>query len=262
MAIARRRFPFLPPVDNLQFKIFVNLTLKTICIMETINLSPSLFLIIRLATNLIVASILILWIFNGFRDRKPFVFSLYLFNLVIFIIGSLLFNIQLSMGSGLGLFAIFAMLRYRSETLSLKEMTYLFILIAVGLINSISKGFEYTEILVFNLSIIGLTFILERIIENQRLIVKKIKYNNLELIKPEFKNLLMHDVYRKTGIRAKKIDYNSLNIIDKSVCLIVYYEENKQIECMDIEHMPNRNINIPVSKNGIDPKIKKIHQNF
>ena len=230
--------------------------------METINLPPSLFLIIRLATNLIVATILILWIFNGSKDRKPFVFSLYLFNLVIFIIGSVLFNIELSMGSGLGLFAIFAMLRDRSEMLSLKEMTYLFVLIAVGLINSISKGIEYTEILVFNLTIIGLTFFLERIIENKKIIVKKIKYNNLELIKPEFKNLLLHDVYQKTGIHAKKIDYDSLNISDQSVCLLVYYEENKQGECRDIERKSNRNISMPASQKGTDPKIKKIHLNF
>jgi len=226
--------------------------------METITLPPTLFLIIRLAINLIVASILILWIFNGFRDRKPFVFSLFLFNLVIFIIGSLLFNIKLGIGSGLGLFAIFAMLRYRSETLSLKEMTYLFILIAVGLINSINKGFGYTEILVFNLSIIGLTFILEKMIESKKLIVKKIKYNNLELIKPEFKNLLMHDVYRKTGIRAKKIDYESLNLIDRSVCLNVFYEEDRQGECIATEHKLNRNICLPAFNNGMDPKIKKI----
>ena len=80
------------------------------------NFDPQqlLDLIIRLSINITVASLLILKIFNGLSTRKPFVFSLFLFNLIIFIIGNLLNSIAMNIGSGIGLFAIFAMLRYRS----------------------------------------------------------------------------------------------------------------------------------------------------
>ena len=128
------------------------------------NFDPQqlLDLILRLGLNISVAAILILWIFNSLSTRKPFVFSLFLFNLIIFIIGHLFNNITLGIGSGIGLFAIFAMLRYRSETLNLKEMTYLFILIAVGMLNSFGGEINIIERLIFNSSIIGLTFILEK----------------------------------------------------------------------------------------------------
>lgn len=185
-------------------------------------------LIIRLSINITVASILILKIFNGLSARKPFVFSLFLFNLIIFIIGYLLNNITLGIGSGIGLFAIFAMLRYRSETLNLKEMTYLFILIAVGMLNSFGEEIGLLERSIFNLSIIGLTLILERKICCRILETRKIKYDNMELLKPEFRNLLKHDIYQKTGIKPKDIEIESANFIDDTATLVVYFNENEK----------------------------------
>jgi hypothetical protein len=176
------------------------------------NFDPQqlLDLVLRLCLNLSVAAILILWVFNSLSTRKPFVFSLFLFNLIIFIIGHLFNNISLEIGSGIGLFAIFAMLRYRSETLNLKEMTYLFILIAVGMLNSFGKEINMIERLIFNASIIGLTYLLEKKICCRILESRKIKYDNLDLIKPEYRNLLMHDIYQKTGIKPKDVDIENL----------------------------------------------------
>ena len=109
----------------------------------------------------------------------------------LFIVGHLFNNITLEIGSGIGLFAIFAMLRYRSETLNLKEMTYLFILIAVGMLNSFGEEIHIVERCIFNVTIIGLTFVLERKICCRILESRKIKYNNLDLLKPEYRNLLV-----------------------------------------------------------------------
>ena len=194
-------------------------------------------LILRLAINISVASILILWIFNGLSTRKPFIFSLYLFNLIIFIVGHLFNNITLGIGSGIGLFAIFAMLRYRSETLNMKEMTYLFILIAVGMLNSFGGEINMFERGVFNISIIGLTFILERKICCRILEYRKIKYNNLDLLKPEFRNLLMHDIYQRTGIRPKDIEIESVSFVDQNATLIVYFDnhDRKRSYLLDVK---------------------------
>ncbi len=203
------------------------------------NFDPQqlLDLILRLSLNISVAAILILWIFNSLSTRKPFVFSLFLFNLIIFIIGHLFNNITLGIGSGIGLFAIFAMLRYRSETLNLKEMTYLFILIAVGMLNSFGGEINIVERLIFNASIIGLTFILEKKICSRILESRKIKYDNLDLIKPEYRRLLMHDIFQKTGIKPIDVDIESVSFIDEVAIITVYFDpkDKKKSYLIDIK---------------------------
>lgn len=203
------------------------------------NFDPQqlLDLILRLSLNISVAAILILWIFNSLSTRKPFVFSLFLFNLIIFIIGHLFNNITLGIGSGIGLFAIFAMLRYRSETLNLKEMTYLFILIAVGMLNSFGGEINLIERLIFNASIIGLTFILEKKICCRILESRKIKYDNLDLIKPEYRRLLMHDIFQKTGIKPIDIDIETVSFIDSVAIITVYFDpkDKKKSYLIDIK---------------------------
>ena len=202
------------------------------------NFDPQqlLDLILRLSLNISVAAILILWIFNSLSTRKPFVFSLFLFNLIIFIIGHLFNNITLGIGSGIGLFAIFAMLRYRSETLNLKEMTYLFILIAVGMLNSFGGEINIVERLIFNASIICLTFLLEKKICCRILESRKIKYDNLDLIKPEYRRLLMHDIFQKTGIKPIDVDIETVSFIDNVVIITVYFDpkDKKKSYLIDI----------------------------
>ena len=219
-------------------------------------------LILRLAINISVASILILWIFNGLSTRKPFIFSLYLFNLIIFIIGHLFNNITLGIGSGIGLFAIFAMLRYRSETLNMKEMTYLFILIAVGMLNSFGGEINMLERGVFNISIIGLTFILERKICCRILESRKIRYNNLDLLKPEFRNLLRHDIYQRTGIRPKDVEIESVNFVDQTAMLIVYFDNMDKRKSYLIDVRNNNISSNQQSEASPNPKMRRIRLQF
>jgi len=228
------------------------------------NFDPQqlLDLIFRLSLNIGVAAILILWVFNSLSTRKPFVFSLFLFNLIIFIIGHLFNNISLGIGSGIGLFAIFAMLRYRSETLNLKEMTYLFILIAVGMLNSFGGEINLIERLIFNASIIGLTYVLERKICSRILESRKIKYSNLELVKPEFRNLLMHDIYQKTGIKPKDVEIESVSFVDSIAIITVYFDPKDRNKSYLIDIKPNDLFPNNHHPRIIDPKVKKIHFNY
>jgi hypothetical protein len=228
------------------------------------NFDPQqlLDLVLRLCLNLSVAAILILWVFNSLSTRKPFVFSLFLFNLIIFIIGHLFNNINLGIGSGIGLFAIFAMLRYRSETLNLKEMTYLFILIAVGMLNSFGKEINMIERLIFNASIIGLTYLLEKKICCRILESRKIKYDNLDLIKPEYRNLLMHDIYQKTGIKPKDVDIESVSFIDHNAIVTVYFDPRDKKKSYLIDFKPDDLFPNNRNPQKIDPKVKKIRFNF
>lgn len=193
--------------------------------MELIQLESLINLLGRMAVNFTAAFLLIFGIYRTSRKGRSFLFSLFMFNLVIFIMGNLITSSEWSVGAGLGLFAIFTILRYRSETLQLKEMTYMFILIAIGFINAIGNKINWTELILLNGSIVVLSSCLERTCLSKVLHSKKIKYNDLELIRPENREELAEDVYRKTGIRAREIEVESINFQDNTVNLILYYLE-------------------------------------
>jgi hypothetical protein len=193
--------------------------------MELIQLDSLINLLGRMAVNFTAAFLLIFGIYRSSRKGKSFLFSLFMFNLIIFIMGNLITRSDWSIGAGLGLFAIFTILRYRSETLQLKEMTYLFILIAIGFINAIGNTINWTELILLNASIVILSSCLERTCLSKVLHSKKIKYNDLDLIRPENREELAEDVFRKTGIRAREIEVESINFQDNTVNLILYYLE-------------------------------------
>lgn len=193
--------------------------------MEPIIWDSLINLTARMAINFVAAFILIFGIYRTTKKRKSFLFSLFMFNLIIFIMGNMINSTEWTVGAGLGLFAIFTILRYRSETLQLKEMTYLFILIAIGFINAIGTGISWAELMLLNVSIVALSLCLERSCLSKVLQSKKIKYNDLELIKPEKQQELVQDVFLKTGIKAKEIEIESINFQDNTVNLVLYYLE-------------------------------------
>jgi len=229
-----------------------------------VDIENLISLAIRLAINFLVAFLLIFRIYRTSAVRKPFIFSLFMFNLIIFIMGNMFNNVLISVGSGLGLFAIFTMLRYRSEALELKEMTYLFLLIAVGFINAIGGEISIYELLLLNVAIILLTYCLEKSCLSQRIHIKKIKYNNLEHIKPEEKNQLLMDLFVKTGIKAKDVEIDSINFPENCANMTLYYlEENNN----GSEKTKNEHIFLPPHQPSIDQKetnnnVRTLHFNI
>ena len=122
------------------------------------KLGPKFF--IRLAINFISVFILIRFIYyKRYKNSENF-FTFFIFNLIIFLITFILNKSDMSMGAAFGLFAVFSMLRYRTEGISTKEMTYLFMVIAVGLLTALSKG-NWFEISFLNMIIILSTYLLE-----------------------------------------------------------------------------------------------------
>ncbi len=105
-------------------------------------------------------------------------------------------------------------------------MTYLFLLIAVGFINAIGGEIGIYELSLLNVAIIILTYCMEKLCLNQQIRTKKIKYNNLDHIKPEEKNQLLIDLYVKTGIKAKDIEIDSINFPENSANITLYYLED------------------------------------
>ena len=126
-------------------------------------LSPELMnLMIRFGFNLFIAYIVIKLIYDRENSDNDFVFTYFMFNSLIFFFASLLSNITINIGFAFGMFAVFAILRYRTNPIPIKEMTYLFIVITLGVINALSKtDISYNTLLFTNFALVLLTYILE-----------------------------------------------------------------------------------------------------
>jgi hypothetical protein len=158
--------------------------------------------------------------FPNYRN-KEFMFTFFLFNIIIFIITFVLNKTNISMGAAFGLFAVFSMLRYRTEGISMKEMTYLLIAIALGLINAI--GLNLVPILVFNFIFVTFIFILDHPIVFKQEVSKTVVYENIDNIRPENHQLLMDDLRKRTGFNIHRFSISSFDFLKDSTSITIYY---------------------------------------
>lgn len=184
----------------------------------------------RFVFNATMAAGLILLVYRKNSTNKEFCFTLFSFNMIIFALCTILNNVDLSIGSGFGLFAVFTMMRYRSEQLQIKDMTYLLILIGLGFVNAtVSDMIGPIEIAFLNLSTGISLYILEKTMFNHHLLRQKIKYSDLELIKVENRSLLKKDLENKLGASVIHIKIDSINFVDGFANLTVRYNPNSVI---------------------------------
>lgn len=186
------------------------------------KLGPKFF--IRLGINFVSVFILIRFIyFRRYKSSENF-FTFFIFNLIIFLITFILNKSDMSMGAAFGLFAVFSMLRYRTEGISTKDMTYLFLVIAMGLITALSKG-TWFELLFLNLVIILFTYLLESSFFMKKEETKTIQYENIEMIQPEFYPELKADLEKRMGLKINRIAIGKIDFLkDTAIIKIFYYE--------------------------------------
>ena len=189
-------------------------------------------LFIRLVIDLFAIFLLIRFIYFPNYKKRELNFTFYIFNCVIFFICFLLNKVDLSLGAAFGLFAVFSMLRYRTEEISIKDMTYLFLMIAIGLINAVTKikdasdTYEYIFLGFINAGIILLAFLLESKLFNKRENVRVITYEKIELIHPDNHARLMEDIKQRTGLNVYRVSVGKIDFLKDSAQIKVYYLED------------------------------------
>lgn len=176
---------------------------------------------IDVATMLLIFGLIY---FPNYRN-KEFMFTFFLFNIIIFIITFVLNKTNISMGAAFGLFAVFSMLRYRTEGISMKEMTYLLIAIALGLINAI--GLNFIPILVFNSIFIVFIFVLDHPIVFKQEYSKTVIYENIDLIRPENHQLLLEDLRKRTGFDIHRFSIMAFDFLKDATTITIYYYKKK-----------------------------------
>ena len=158
--------------------------------------------------------------FRTTPNREAF-FSFFLFGNGVFLITFLLHSIDLSMGFAFGLFAVFAMLRYRTEPISVRDMTYLFVVISLALMCSVAP-LQYYELILLNALICVLACLGETSLFAPRVYEKKINYDTIENIKPDRHHLLLIDLEARTGLKIIKVEIGQIDYLTDSARLIVF----------------------------------------
>ena len=180
--------------------------------------------VIRLIINLISGAILIGGIHYRLYKKKEYVFTYFMMNTIIFFIAYSLQSSGLSMGASFGLFAVFSMMRYRTEDITQKDMTYLFIVIALGVITGVTKG-SWIEMSLYNGLVIGITLLLEGNFIMRRELTQNIQFENVELIKPDKREELIAELKKRTGLNIHRVTISRLDYLrDSAVVKIFYYE--------------------------------------
>jgi hypothetical protein len=187
------------------------------------KLSPKFFM--RLLVDFAAILILIRFIYFPIYRNRENVFTFAIFNAIIFFITFLLNKVELSMGAAFGLFAVFSMLRFRTEDISTKDMTYMFVVIALGLINAVSKG-NWDELALLNAIILLLTWILESKLLFKKEVSRIIFYDNIDLIKPSRYEELKADLENRMGVKINQIVIGKIDLLrDTAQIHIFYYEK-------------------------------------
>ena len=180
-------------------------------------------LLILFGINLLVCWIITHFFYYRKSRRRDYYFTYILFSSAIFFILYQLQNMSVEVGVALGLFGIFSMIRYRTEQLPIREMTYLFVLIAISIINGAGMASSYASFIATNVIFILLIGVLEAAGMSNRKAQKVITYEKIELIKPERRAELLADLRERTGLEIVKVQVGSIDFLKDTAFLKVTY---------------------------------------
>lgn len=195
--------------------------------LEVIDFSDFSGLVLRFAMNMLVILLLVRWLYYSSSRRKDYLFTYVLISSVIFLLCYLLESVKLELGFALGLFAIFGIIRYRTDTMPIKEMTYLFAVIGVSVINALSnKKISIVEIGFTNAAIILVAYAFEKLWLLKHESAKIITYDKINLIVPEKYDEMIEDLRLRTGLKnIKRVEVGQINLLKDTCKLVLYYEE-------------------------------------
>lgn len=184
-------------------------------------------LLLRFALHLSVVLIMVRLLYFPVARRKDYLFSFILISSLVFLLCFLLESVELQLGFAFGLFAIFGILRYRTLAIPIKEMTYLFVLIGISVINALANDrTSWAELIFTNLALLFLVYGLERYWLVKHESSKQIVYEKLDLIQPQRRAELLKDLEERTGLKIDRVDVGRIDYLRGFARLVLYYHED------------------------------------
>ena len=186
-------------------------------------------LIFRLAINLFFLTIIIRFLYYPRTKRKDYLFTYYLIGTITFFLCFGLKKLDIDTGMGLGLFAIFGIIRYRTDAIEIKEMTYLFLIIGISVVNALaSNQVSISEVAVINITVIALTFVLENLWLMKHETRKTINYERIDLITPDKHEQMKADLEKRTGLVINRVEVGKIDFLNDTAQVRIFYYANEQ----------------------------------
>ena len=171
---------------------------------------------------------IIVRLYYSVAKRKDYLFTYLLFSVIVFFLCHLLSNVKLGLGFALGLFAIFGIIRYRTNAIPIKEMTYLFVIIGISVINALAnKKVSYAELITTNMLVILITYILEKKYLVKHESRKTILFEKIDLIVPDKRDELITLLKERTGLNIHRAEIGRIDYLRDIARVRIYYYENE-----------------------------------
>jgi hypothetical protein len=189
-----------------------------------INFNSVSYLLMKLFIDIFFTLIIVRLIFYPIYKERDYVFTSLLINISVFLICFMLGSIKVKIGFAFGLFAVFSMLRYRTEQIQIRQMTYMFVVIIIAVINALSdEEISIAEQIIANVSVLAAVYLLEKNLLHDREFIKIITYEKIDLIKPEKYDLLIKDLTDRTGLNIKRAEIDSINFMNDTAKLKILF---------------------------------------
>lgn len=205
--------------------------------------SDFIHMLLRLFISIVVNLIVIDRLYYQKSKRREFYFTFMLISMAIFLLVFFMIFVledmkgKTGIGIGIGLFGIFSIMRYRTDTMPVREMTYLFVLISLSVVNALAATTSLTELLITNAIVVIAIWMCEKRLRIRP--CKLIQYDRIELVKPEKRTELIADLEQRLGFTVKSIEVGGIDLLRDMAILKVYYEDN-----------------ITKASNSVDSKVK------
>jgi len=187
-------------------------------------------LVVRFLINLFFLTGIIRYVYYRKTPRKSYLFTFYMISVISFLICFALKKFEMEVGMGLGLFAIFGIIRYRTNPMRIREMTYLFLVIGLSVINALSNKLSYAEVFFIN----GIVWFIIYVMENWWLqsneADKTIIYEKIENIKPDNYELLIADLENRTGLKINRAVVGKIDFLKDTAEIKIYFDDNSDNE--------------------------------
>lgn len=186
--------------------------------------SSAVVLLARLDLNMLFTAVVVRLVYYRLYRNRDYVFTYFLINLVTFSLAYLLSNVPIELGFALGLFAVFGILRYRTEAIKVRNLTYLFVVIGIALLNALANGgITLAELLVANVVIVGTVGILEAAPFSGREESRLVHYDRLDLLSPADTAALLEDLRKRTHLPVERVEIGDVDLLRDSALITIHY---------------------------------------
>ena len=189
---------------------------------------------LHFAANLISCWIIVRMIYQSKAKRRDFVFTFTMVSASVFLLCRMLSGVELDLAFALGLFAIFGIIRYRTNPVPIREMTYLFLVIAMAVMNALAPmSMDLLDVAMGNGLLWAIAFILERLLFVEHLVTKRVVYDRIELLQEGHREELRKDLSERIGEKVERMEIGNVDLLRETAVIKVSYRGEDHSEHID-----------------------------